>query len=55
MVTRGFVKGLGLLPFALVMGRHATMTSLQGMARGLGYVAGRMGYRLDEYRRIHGR
>ncbi|MFC1660015.1 glycosyltransferase [Gemmatimonadota bacterium] len=54
IATREFAKGVLLFLPSLVRGRHAIITALRLMMRGMGYLAGKTGFRLEEYRRTHG-
>jgi succinoglycan biosynthesis protein ExoM len=48
-------QGLVLFPPALLFGRAATVRALTVTARGLGGLAGLLGFTYEEYRRTHGR
>lgn len=56
-VLRGggrIVRGMMLLPVALLRGRHAVVETLRGICFGAGSLAGVAGYRYQEYRTTHG-
>ncbi len=47
-------QGLAGLPLALVRGRAELVRTLGAVAKGTGRLAGVLGYRFEEYRRVHG-
>jgi glycosyltransferase involved in cell wall biosynthesis len=54
IATRGLAKGLLLLPWSLFLGRHGVVSALRPIANSVGYFAGRIGFRMETYRREDG-
>jgi hypothetical protein len=48
------VRGLSLVPLSAVLGRHRLIRALRYISRGAGQLAGTVGMRYEEYRKVHG-
>lgn len=54
VAMRGLAKGALWLPWSLFQGRASAVRASQLIAAGIGYLAGRAGFRFEEYRLTHG-
>jgi succinoglycan biosynthesis protein ExoM len=48
------VRGLSLVPLSAVLGQHKLVRALRYISRGAGQLAGTVGMRYEEYRKVHG-